>query len=62
MAITKHSSYSPKQSFPVSPAKAWSDKLKVNSYYPNGRGCEVEGEAPSNAQTFDVTRRRDKGE
>jgi hypothetical protein len=59
---TKHSGYSPPQHLPVSPAKAWSDKLKVNSYYPNGRGCEVNDEAPSNIETHDVVRRRDKAD
>jgi hypothetical protein len=62
MAITKHSGYSPPQHLPPSPAKPWSSKLKIASYYPNGRGCEVDGDAPTNHETHPVTNRRDKGE
>jgi hypothetical protein len=58
----KHSSYSPPAHLPVSPAKPRSDKLKVNSYFENGRGCENQGEAPSNNETHDVVRRRDKAD
>jgi hypothetical protein len=41
----KRTGYSKSETLPVSPAKAWSDKMMVGSYGPDGRGARVRSSA-----------------
>jgi hypothetical protein len=63
--ISKKSSLSPPQRIGPAPAKEWSSKLKINSYYEDGRGCGPMDElkAGQKPETMTVTNFRDhKGE
>ena len=56
----KRSSYGPAARLPNSPAKGYSNKLKVNSYYADGRGCGAsENNAPRQYETRDVQKLKD---
>jgi hypothetical protein len=61
--ITKHSSYSPPQRLPVSPAKPWSDKLRIGGSDDQGRCSSLkQGRAYKNHESFDVVKLTDTGE
>lgn len=66
--ITKRSSYSPPQRLPLSPAKAWSNKLKVVSYYGGGsdegggRPCNYDRTIANPNTSSEVVRLTDTGE
>ena len=58
----KKTGYSPPQRIEPSPVKPWSNKLKINSYYADGRGCgPTDGRmtASSNYTTIDIVKLRD---
>jgi hypothetical protein len=60
----KHTGYSPKQHLPVSPAKPWSDKLRIGSSDDSGRCSTLKqtAKAYENAQTWNDVKLRDTGE
>jgi hypothetical protein len=62
---SKSTSYSPMQRVPLSPAKAWTNKLRVNSYYSDGRSASCfasEKTAPPPERTRHIVRFRDLDE
>jgi hypothetical protein len=60
---TKHTSYSPRQRLPVSPAKAWTSKLKIGGSDDNGRCSTLkqDGRAYENSKTWNDVVFRDTG-
>jgi hypothetical protein len=61
MSYEKRSSYSPAQFNRLrAPVKPYSTKLKVDSYYADGRGCGAsENNAPRQYETRDVQKLKD---
>jgi hypothetical protein len=56
----KHTSYSPPQRVPVSPAKAWTSKLKIGGSDDAGRCSSLKrGRAYQNVETHHIVRLRD---
>ena len=60
-AYVKRSSYSPPETISPSPAKPWTNKLKVYSYTNDGTASAFK-EAPSNTSTKRIVDLRDTGE
>jgi hypothetical protein len=61
----KHTSYSPRQHVALPPIKAFSNKLRINSYYPDGRNCgpsDTRTTAPRPEQSWHDVKLRDTGE
>jgi hypothetical protein len=59
---TKFTSFSPKQRLPLSPSKPWSDRLRISSYYSEGRNCgpsDTRTTAPRPEQTWNVQKLKD---
>jgi hypothetical protein len=60
---TKHTSYSPKQRLPVSPAKAWTSKLKIGGSDDAGRCSSLKPDkAYRNYENYFDVKLRDSGE
>lgn len=60
---TKRTSYSPPQRIQPSPAKPWSNKLRVGGSDDAGRCSSLkQGKAYENAESFPVTKLTDTGE
>jgi hypothetical protein len=59
----KHTSYSPPQRVPVSPAKAWTSKLKIGGSDDAGRCSSLKPDkAYKNYETWSDVKLRDTGE
>jgi hypothetical protein len=59
---SKHTSYSPVQRVPVSPAKPFSSKLRIGGSDENGRCSAFKDKAYENAESHHIVRFRDTSE